>query len=174
MTTDGRKETDGKDVSAECPGVAARCKSVRSGARLIWDKNRHQPSRGELDGCAPVHRRQPALPWQSWRFSGSRSTSTAKRRGAVASASQAAPPLLALLDSQIVRRQRVSPATMARDLLPSNVAPIDIGEVDDRRTIGREPAPGSSCRRVSVFPLLTLEVSARLRFVGSREHQPQL
>ena len=36
--------------------------------------------------------------------------STTKCRGAIAPASQAAPSLLALLDSQIVRRQRVSPA----------------------------------------------------------------
>jgi hypothetical protein len=40
----------------ECPGDAVRCKAVRSGARLIWDKNRHQPNRGELDSPAPVHR----------------------------------------------------------------------------------------------------------------------
>jgi hypothetical protein len=66
--------------------------------------------------------------------------STAKRRGAVAPALQAAPSLLASLDSQIVRRQRVSPAAMTGDFLPPDLAAIDIGKVDDRRTISREQA----------------------------------
>jgi hypothetical protein len=56
-------------TAVECPGDAVRCKAVRSGARLIWDKNRHRPTRGEHDSRAPVHRRQRALLWQSWRFS---------------------------------------------------------------------------------------------------------
>ena len=60
---------------------------------------------------------------------------TAKCRGAVAPALRAAPSLLASVDSQIVRRQRVAPATMAWDILSPDFAAIDIGEVDDRRTI---------------------------------------
>jgi hypothetical protein len=56
-------------------------------------------------------------------------------RRALAPALQAAPLLLAQLDSQIVRRQRVSPTTMARDLFSPDLATIDIGEMDDRRTI---------------------------------------
>ncbi len=69
---------------------------------------------------------------------------TAKCRGAVAPALQAAPSLLASLDSQIVRRQRVSPAAMAWNFLPPDLAAIDIGEVDDRRTISRERAPATN------------------------------
>ena len=61
--------------------------------------------------------------------------STAKSRGAVAPALQAAPPLLASVDSQIVLRQRVSPTAMAWDIRSPYFAAIDIGQVDDRRTI---------------------------------------
>jgi hypothetical protein len=131
-------------TSVECPGDADRCKAVRSGARLLWDKNRHQPCRGELDSCAPVHRRQSVLPWQSWRFSGSRSTSAAKCRGALAPALQAAPSLLPLIESQIVRRQRVSAAAMAWNIVTPDFAAIDIGEVNNRRTITREQAPATN------------------------------
>ena len=67
--------------------------------------------------------------------------STAKCRGAVAPALQAAPPLLASVNSQIIPRQRVSPATVAWDILSPNFAAIDIGEVDDRRTISTNHAP---------------------------------
>ena len=70
--------------------------------------------------------------------------SAAKGRGAVASALQAAPSLLASIDSQIARRQRVSTATMAWDILPPDFAAIDIGEVDDRRTISTNPAPATN------------------------------
>jgi hypothetical protein len=52
--------------------------------------------------------------------------------------------VLASVDSQIVRRQRVPPATMARDILPPDFAAIDTGEVDDRRTIGTEHAPATT------------------------------
>jgi hypothetical protein len=71
--------------------------------------------------------------------------STAKCSGAVAPALQAAPPLLSSVDSQIVRRQRVSPATMAWDVLSPDFAAIDIGEVDDRRTISTNHAPATIC-----------------------------
>jgi hypothetical protein len=67
--------------------------------------------------------------------------STTKCRGAVAPALQAAPSLLASVDSQIVRRQRVSLATMAWDIRSPDFAAIDIGEVDDRRTISTNHAP---------------------------------
>jgi len=76
----------------------------------------------EHDSCAPVHRRLPALPCRSWTFSRSATMSTAKCSGAVTSALQAARPLLPSVDSQIVRRQRVSPATMAWDILPPDFA----------------------------------------------------
>jgi len=46
------KAMDGAN-SVESPGDAVRCKAVRSGARLIWDKNRHQPTPGEHDSRAP-------------------------------------------------------------------------------------------------------------------------
>jgi hypothetical protein len=46
-----------------------------------------------------------------------------------------------LVDSQSLRRQRVSPATMAWDILSPDFAAIDIGEVDDRRTISAKHAP---------------------------------
>jgi hypothetical protein len=51
---------------------------------------------------------------------------------------QAAPPLLASLDLQIVRRQRVSAAAMAWNTVTPGFAAIDIGEVDDRSTISRD------------------------------------
>jgi len=70
--------------------------------------------------------------------------STAKCRGALAPALQAAPSRLASVDSQIVRCQRVSLAAMARDLFPPDLAAIDIGEVDDRLTISREQAPATN------------------------------
>ena len=67
--------------------------------------------------------------------------SKTKCRSAGATALQAAPSLLASVDSQIVRRQRVSLATMAWDILSPDFAAIDIGEVDDRRTISAKHAP---------------------------------
>jgi hypothetical protein len=134
-------------------------------APLIWDKKRHQPSRGEPDSCAPVHRRQPALPSQSWRFSGSRSTSAAKRRSALAPALQAAPSLLASLDSQIVRRQRVSAAAMAWNIVTPDFAAIDIGEADDRRTISREQAPATISKSITYKTRPATIVADRVRFV---------
>ena len=85
-----------------------------------------------------------ALPYQSWRFSPSATISTAKRRGAVASALQAAPSLLRLIESQTVRRQRVSAAAMAWNIVTPDFAAIDIVEVDDRRTISRDQAPATN------------------------------
>ena len=70
--------------------------------------------------------------------------STAKCRGAVAPALQAAPPLLSSVDSQILRRQRVSPATIAWNILSADFAAIDIGEVNDRRTISTNHAPATN------------------------------
>src|SRR5580658_9869842 len=139
----GRKETDDADIH-QCPGDAVRCKTVRSGARLIWHKNRHQPTRGEHDSRALVYRRQSALPSQSWRFSGSPATSPAKRRYAIAPTLQATPSPLASIDSQIVRRQWVSPATVAWNFLAPGFATIDIGEVNDRRTISTDQAPATN------------------------------
>ena len=69
--------------------------------------------------------------------------SAAERRGALPSALQAAPSLLASHDSKIVRRQRVSPAAVARDFRARTFAAIDIGEVDDRRTISRDQTPAT-------------------------------
>jgi len=66
--------------------------------------------------------------------------STTKRRGAVMPAFQATPSLLASFDSQIVRCQGVPPATVARDFRARCFAAIDIGEVDDRRSISRDQA----------------------------------
>jgi hypothetical protein len=67
-----------------------------------------------------------------------------KCRSAIPPTLQAAPSLLALVDSQIARRQRVSLATMAWDILSPDFAAIDIGEVDDRRTISTNPAPATN------------------------------
>ena len=75
----------------------------------------------------------------------SASMSTTKCRGAVAPALQAAPSLLASVDSQILRRQWVSPATMGGDILAPDFAAIDIGKVDDRRTISTNHAPATTC-----------------------------
>jgi hypothetical protein len=58
---------------------------------------------------------------------------------------QAAPSLIASLDSQIVRRQRMSLAAMAWDVEPPDFAAIGIGEVDNRRAISREQAPVTTC-----------------------------
>jgi hypothetical protein len=69
--------------------------------------------------------------------------STTKCRSAVAPALQAAPSLLASVDSQIVRRQRVSVATMAWEFLSPDFAAIDTREVDDRRTISAKHAPAT-------------------------------
>jgi hypothetical protein len=80
---------------------------------------------------------------RSCRFSRSATVSMAKCRRALARALQAAPSLLPSLDSQIVRRQRVSPATMAWNFLTPDFAAIDIGEVDDRRTISANHAPAT-------------------------------
>ncbi|MFZ1906362.1 MAG: hypothetical protein WAU56_13340 [Steroidobacteraceae bacterium] len=70
--------------------------------------------------------------------------STTKCRGAVAPALQATPSPLASIDSQIVRRQWVSPATVAWNFLAPVFAAIDMGEVDDRRTISRDQAPATT------------------------------
>jgi hypothetical protein len=91
--------------------------------------------------------------------------SIAKCRGALAPASQAAPSLLASLDSQIVRRQRVSPAAIAGDFLPPDLAAIDIGEVDDRRTISREQAPAT---KIIVFNSIAYKNLARYHNRGPR------
>jgi hypothetical protein len=100
-------------------------------------------------GRAPVHRRLSALPWRSWTFSRSATLSRAKCRGAVAPASQAAPSLRASVDSQIVRRQRVSPAAMAWDIRSPSFAVINIGEVDGRRTISTNHAPATKITRLN-------------------------
>jgi hypothetical protein len=49
-----------------------------------------------------------------------------------------------LIDSQIVRRLWVSPATMPWYFLATDLAAIDTGEVDDRRTISRDHAPATT------------------------------
>jgi hypothetical protein len=72
--------------------------------------------------------------------------STTKCRSAVAPALQPAPSALASVDSQIVLRQRVSPATMAWDILSPDFAAIGIGEVDDRRPINANHAPDLNLR----------------------------
>jgi len=84
-----------------------------------------------------------ALPLRSCRFSFTVIAPTAKCRRALAPALQAAPSLLASLDSQIVRRQRVSAAAMAWNIVTRDFAAIDIGEVNNRRTITREQAPAT-------------------------------
>jgi hypothetical protein len=91
----------------------------------------------------------PALPSRSCRTSLSAITATTKRLGAVAPALQAAPSLLALIETQIVRRQRVSLATVARYLRARCFAAIDIGEVDDGRTISREQAPATISKSIT-------------------------
>jgi hypothetical protein len=75
--------------------------------------------------------------------------STAKCRSAVAPALQAAPSLLASVDSQIVRCQRVSLAVMAWNFPPPHFAAIDIGEVDDRRTISAKHAPATFSKSIT-------------------------
>jgi hypothetical protein len=71
--------------------------------------------------------------------------STPKYRRALAPALQAAPSIFPLIEPHVVRRQRVSPATMAWDLLRWDFATIEIREVDDRRIISREQAPATIC-----------------------------
>ena len=138
---------------------AVCCKGVRFGARVIRDTTRHQPSRGKHDSWAPVHRHRARRTVRSWKFSCGAPMSSTKCRSAVAPALQAAPPLLASLGSQIVPRQRVSPAPMAWDILALDSAAINIksgrhvgylsraldgrasGEVDDRCTVSTNHAP---------------------------------
>jgi hypothetical protein len=87
---------------------AFHCKAVRSSARLIRDRTRHQPG-GANTTVAPLFISAcPPYLGGSWTFSRSATMSTAKCRGAVAPALQAAPPLLASVDSQILRRQWMS------------------------------------------------------------------
>jgi hypothetical protein len=75
--------------------------------------------------------------------------SPTKCPGALAPALQTAPSLLASVDSQIVRRQRVSLATMGWDFLPPDFPSIDIGEVDDRPTISRDQAPATISKSIT-------------------------
>jgi hypothetical protein len=70
--------------------------------------------------------------------------SMTKYRGAGAPALQAAPSLLAPVDSQIVRRQRGSLATLAWNIRAPDFAAIDIEEVDERRTISTNHAPATN------------------------------
>jgi hypothetical protein len=114
---------------------------MRSGAQATWDSDPHQPRGASSTAALLFSGLLSALPCQSWTFSPTAAISTAKCRGALTPALQAAPSLLASLDSQIVRRQRLSAAAMARDILPPHLPAIDIGEVDDRRTTSREQAP---------------------------------
>jgi hypothetical protein len=124
---------------------AACCKAVRFGARLFQDTTPHQPNRGEHDARAPCSPAPARLTVRSWRFPRSATMSTTKYHSAVAPALQAAPSLLASVDSQILRRQRVSPATMPWGILSPDFAAIAIGEVDDRRTISTNHAPATIC-----------------------------
>ena len=145
-----RNRADGSQFAPSDEMSCAGVYSAATGAPLIWNTIPHQASRAEDDSRAPIHRRLPALPWRH----GSRESaaiSTTKCRGAFAPALQAAPSLLAALDSQIVHRQQVSLAAMGWDILPPDLAAIDIGEVDDRRTISRErdPATHQRARRAS-------------------------
>jgi hypothetical protein len=78
-----------------------------------------------------------------------------KSHRAVAPALQAAPSVVASVDSQIVRRQRVSPGPMAWDILPPDFAAIDMEEVDDRRTISTEHAPATT---ISIFSIEILRL----------------
>jgi hypothetical protein len=113
--------------------VAKRCDPAPGRSGITTP---HQPSRVGSDPIvAPLFiGTLPTLPCRSWRFS----------RSAIPPTLQAAPSLLALVDSQIARRQRVSLATMAWDILSPDFAAIDIGEVDDRRTISTNPAPATN------------------------------
>jgi hypothetical protein len=69
--------------------------------------------------------------------------SATKCRRALAPALQATPSLRALINSQIVRRQRVSAPAMAWNIVTPDFAAIDVGEVNNRRTITREQAPAT-------------------------------
>jgi hypothetical protein len=121
---------------------AVCCEAVRSGARLIRDTTRHQTSRGGQDsrvlfiGACPPYRAVMEILTQRVHIDD-------ECRGAVAPALQAAPPLLASHDSQIVPRQRVSPAPMAWDILAPDFAAINIGEVDNRCTVSTNHAPAT-------------------------------
>jgi hypothetical protein len=123
--------------------VAKRCDPAPGRSGITTP---HQPSRVGSDPIvAPLFiGTLPTLPCRSWRFSRSAIMSMTKCRSAIPPTLQAAPSLLALVDSQIARRQRVSLATMAWDILSPDFAAIDIGEVDDRRTISTNPAPATN------------------------------
>ena len=123
--------------------VAKRCDPAPGRSGITTP---HQPSRVGSDPIvAPLFiGTLPTLPCRSWRFPRSATMSTTKCRGAVAPALQAAPSLLASVNSKILRRQRVSAATMAWDILSPDLAAIDIGEADDRRTISTDQAPATN------------------------------
>jgi hypothetical protein len=71
------------------------------------------------------------------------SMSTTKCRGAVAPTLQQHHRFSLRSIPQIVRRQRVSPATMAWNFLTPDLAAIDIAEVGNRRTISTKHAPAT-------------------------------
>jgi len=60
--------------------------------------------------------------------------SAAKCGATLASALETAPPLLALVDAHVLRRQKVPPATAAWDLGAPDLAAIDVRKSDDHRT----------------------------------------
>jgi len=67
--------------------------------------------------------------------------SAAERRGALPSALQAAPSLLARVDPQVLRAQGVSPATAVRDILLADFAWLWIGEADEVAFGGSKSRP---------------------------------
>jgi hypothetical protein len=71
------------------------------------------------------------------------SMSTTKCRGAVAPTLQQHHRFSLRSIPQIVRRQRVSPATMAWNFLTPDLGAIDIAEVGNRRTISTKHAPAT-------------------------------
>ncbi len=92
--------------------VAKRRNSAR------WPFNRHHPS--GLDSSAAVHRRtvRPTL----WGILGTGSVAAAECSGALSSALETAPSLLASINPHIFRRQRMPSPTAVRDTLPPDLA----------------------------------------------------
>jgi hypothetical protein len=116
---------------------------MRSGARLIRDKIRHQPSRGEYDGRAAVHRRLPAVPCGHGESHTARSC-----RGRNAAARSRAhcrqrhrPRFGRFADCPA---SGVSLAAMAWISSRRILRRCDIGEVEDRRTFSTRHAPATN------------------------------
>jgi hypothetical protein len=126
----------------------------------------HHASLRSVGSLASTHRCWRALPSSSMgEFSGSASTSEAKRGGTLAAALKAVPPMLAVVDTQIFRAQRMPPTALAWDLLPPDRQAIGFGKADDLTFGGSKSCPRY---HFSIYTSITYDSipATALRFRG--------